>query len=429
MIRIKRYMFLGVFIMPSIFFSQVSMEISLYDLNLRIDRLDTNEIEKQIQSNLKKARVEKDTIGILYNQILETKLLILKKDYQNAVEYISQTLSMSKEYGNDSLIGLSYFYCADVFYELEDMLDASKMFNKAAESFIKSNSQEWECRVGMKSGLVKMVAYKFEDAIALYVDYIEKVKSNGFKLSIAGAYNNIGLCYISLKEYDLALTFLDSSLHFYQLKNNSIGIARVYNNKATVFLNLDNPKKALSFFEKGYEIRKKHKVGSSSYSESIINIGKAQLELGEIEKAKSSFEKGIAIANKIGSKELLKRGLDKLKEVYYIQKDYKKAFDVQARFYHLQDSLYGSSVREELIVYELSGEFNKKIIKDSIAKSQQELIHNEELRHQKAIQEQKNVNSLIIKAFLILVIIMIGWVFIIFYRRKQSYGEFYKHVR
>jgi len=405
---------------PNVIYSQDKIVSSYRDFGKRIKELDTNHIEIDIQKNLAESISNNDTLGIICNQLSELKYFEMIEDYNRSLDIVSDLITISNQFKNDSLIALAYYYCGDAFYEINDMVDASKMLHKSVEYFIKAGKREWICKVDRILAIINMVAGKYDLAIADFKDYISKVKEHKFKLSVSGIYNNIGICYIYIKEYGLALNYLDTSYTLCLEEGDGIGVARIYNNKGTLFLEQGIPLKALNFFKKGHDLRKENKVGVTAYAESIINIGKAELSLGRVQDSKINFEKGLDLGKESSNKEIQKRALEGLKDVYFIQGNYKKAYELQKDYHQLVDSLYGHHVRDELIANEISSKFNNKIIKDSIALSQRELFHKEEIKHQKTLQEQKNAKNTIIKTFLVVVIIMIGLVMVFLYKRFKE---------
>ena len=414
------YIVLGSIILPNVIISQEKNISSYQEFNARIIGLDTTQIEIEIQKNLIKAIINNDTLGIICNQLSELKYLDLIEDYNRSLDIVSELIPVSKKFKNDSLIALAYYYCGDAFYEINDMVNASKMLHKSVEYFIKAEKWEWFCKVDRILAIINMIAGKYDLAISDFKDYISKVKEHKFKLSVSGVYNNIGICYINLKEYELSLSYLDTSFNLYFKKGDEIGVARTHNNKGTLFLELGKPQIALNFFKKGHDLRIENKIGITGHAESIINIGKAELSLGRVQDAKINFEKGLKLGKEASNKEIQKRALEGLKDVCFIQGNYKKAFKFQKKYHELLDSLYGHHIRDELIANEISGKFNNKIIKDSIEQSQRVLFHKEELKYQKTVQEQKNAKNNIIKAFLVFVIIMIGVILVILFRRFKE---------
>jgi len=420
MIKWNLYIVFLSILFPNVICTQDKIVSTYQDLNTRINELDTNLISVEIQESYSRSKNNNDTLGLLCFGIIKLKYLHIKESYKSSLKISSELIPTSEQFKNDSLTGFIYFYCGDAFYEIENIVSSSRMFHKAIEYFIKADNQEWLCKTEIMLAIIQGIAGKNEASIKTYNDYIAKVRANSMKLSISGAYNNIGIRYIALNQFDSAMSCFDSSLYYYEIENDNIGIARIFNNKATVFLKTNQPKMALSYFEKAYEIRKTHNAGSSSYSESVINIGKANLLLGNTIEAKENFNKGYIIGDSINSKELQKRALEGLKEVYYVDGNYKKAFELQKQYHQLVDSLYGKHIRDELITNEISGKFNNKIIKDSISLSQRELFHKEEIKHQKTLQEQKNAKNTIIKTFLVVVIVMIGLVMVFLYKRFKE---------
>ena len=127
---------------PFIVIPQSIHENLYHEFESRINSSDTNQIEQEIQNKLKKAISNKDTLGILCYQISELKYLSLIEGYNKSLNIVSKLISISKQFENDSLIALSYYYCGDAFYKINDMVNASKMLHKSVEYFIKAS--KWE---------------------------------------------------------------------------------------------------------------------------------------------------------------------------------------------------------------------------------------------------------------------------------------------
>lgn len=115
----------------------------------------------------------------LKNNVIVTKLIDIKKQnfYQKSIEFLTI---------ND-------------FYKLDEIESISlELFN-------------WEKRGQIESKKIKGDRFfnqnMFEKAIETYKDAID------FDVSNSVLYNNVGICYIRLKQYDLALTYLKKAIN------------------------------------------------------------------------------------------------------------------------------------------------------------------------------------------------------------------------
>ena len=118
----------------------------------------------------------------------------------------------------------------------------------------------------------------------------------------ASSYSNIGIVYDDLGEYNEALKFHNKALEIRKegLGENHPDTAMSYNNIGIVYYNLEDYDKALEFHNKALEIFKevlgeKHRDTARSYN----NIGFVYDELGDYDKALEYFIKALEIFKEV----------------------------------------------------------------------------------------------------------------------------------
>ena len=429
--HLYKYLIIGLFLLtPACKWGQVKPDDIYRELTSRILVMDTAGVGVKINGLVREAYDNADTVSALMYELIYIDLYIARQDRNAALEKAGNLLVNSKFNGNNNLIGHAYFRSGKMFLDLEDLVTSSNMFNQAITYFIKAEKLNWVCITDDYLGILKFTAGNYEDAIRSYRDYINKVSKNNYNLKVAGTHNNIGLCLIELNRPEEALTCFDTSLQLYTQEENKVGIGRIYNNLGTAYLKMGKDLQALDHFQKGLVIREEAAAGIPSTTESIINIGKAQYKLGKANKAIGNLEKTLGIARTIKSKELQLRIFSVLKDLYYQRGSYKKAIDIQAEFYALQDTLYGQRLKDKLLISSLSGKFKRKVIEDSIAQIQKNLFHAEELRIQQKIKEQIIAKNKLVRTFLLIGLGMIALVLVILFKRfkekKQANAIIYK---
>ncbi|CAF4456069.1 unnamed protein product, partial [Adineta steineri] len=74
---------------------------------------------------------------------------------------------------------------------------------------------------------------------------------------LAQSYNNIGNVHYNMENYPKALSYYEKAYEIRQqsLPPNHPDLAQSYNNIGNVHYNMENYPKALSYYEKAYEIR------------------------------------------------------------------------------------------------------------------------------------------------------------------------------
>jgi len=113
---------------------------------------------------------------------------------------------------------------------------------------------------------------------------------------LADVLNKIGNYHLEVKEYQLALSYLDSAQ---QIRKEVFGashvkVADVYNNLGVAYLNLRDFAKALGYHQEALRIRSLHER-DKLVAQSLNNLGQSYHEMNDPQNAKDAFDKAIAI--------------------------------------------------------------------------------------------------------------------------------------
>jgi tetratricopeptide (TPR) repeat protein len=136
-----------------------------------------------------------------------------------------------------------------------------------------------------------------------------EVKDN---LTIANTLNNVGLCYLDVKEYDRSLAFLKKSWEIYEKINehknlNPISVD-LLSNIGLNYYHLHNYTESIDYFKKGLQIIEK--IDSANENENYkmmikadfySNIGSSYFEMSKYELSIDYFERAIELYDKLNS--------------------------------------------------------------------------------------------------------------------------------
>ena len=139
----------------------------------------------------------------------------------------------------------------------------------------------------------------YKESIEVNLRFIQlSEETNGQNEITAYAYNNIGIVYSYLGDYDKALEYLFKALEIKKdvLGENNSDTANSYNNIGVVYRNLGEYNKALEYYFKALEIEKavlgeNHPNTASSYN----NIGVVYKNLEDYDKALEYLNKALEI--------------------------------------------------------------------------------------------------------------------------------------
>jgi tetratricopeptide (TPR) repeat protein len=350
----------------------------------------------------------------VYLQLARADAFIHEREREQAFGACMDALDRATTLGADSLIFRVYYKIGDVYMEFNDLPRALSYFNKA---FLLASSVK---NINDRIFLLREIAlvYTYLDKNGLAVDYFRKIiplaEQAGNQRFLGNVYNNLGICYTKLRDSSQAGGFLLKSLSVRKAAGDKVGIAQVHNNLGSLYFEWGDYPRAMEYYTTGLELRLGAGVPQPGIIESNINLGKTHYRLGQVEKARGKLEEARAAALALGHIELERRADEELLLLYSKLGDYRRAFDLQARYFFIRDSLYGLDKKEE--ISRLT--FENKIREDS-------LRHAEARLQAQAVHEEKEKRSAFVRNFLVAgFVLMLGVAFLLFkqvQRIKQAH--------
>ncbi|MEX1382521.1 tetratricopeptide repeat protein [Lutibacter sp.] len=181
----------------------------------------------------------------------------------------------------------------------------------------------------------------------------ENIKGQEYSLS------NIGEAYLYEKEYDSAFFYINRALqltieHKHKsseaIRYNLLGL--LFQKKGDFSKSTESYKEAIPLFTKSNNIR--------YLSNTLINIGKNQLNTGNYKNAGENIKLGLNNAKIIKSKENISLGYNALVSYYTVIKDYKNALNAHKLATTFNDSILNHASQESIISTQIAYETAKK---------------------------------------------------------------------
>ena len=181
----------------------------------------------------------------------------------------------------------------------------------------------------------------------------ENIKGQEYSLS------NIGEAYLYQKEYDSAYYYINKALqltieHKHKsseaIRYNLLGL--LFQKKGDYVKSTESYKEAIPLFTKSNDIR--------YLSNTLINIGKNQLNAGDYKDAEENIKLGLNNAKIIKSKENISLGYNALVSYYTVVKDYKNALNAHKLATAFNDSILNHASQESIISTQIAYETAKK---------------------------------------------------------------------
>jgi len=171
--------------------------------------------------------------------------------------------------------------------------------------------------------------------------------------------SNIGEAFLYEKKYDSAFTYFNNALLLAKLHQHTESIAYRYNLLGLLFQHKKNYEKSSDFYKEAIPIFTKYN-NIRYLSNTLINIGKNQLNTGSYKEAFENINIGLTSAKNIKSKENITLGYEALVDYYTKIKDFKKALEAHKLATTFQDSIVNEASQKSIISTQIEYETAKK---------------------------------------------------------------------
>ena len=331
-----------------------------------------------------------NNIGIVYDHI---------RDSENAIASYEESIKLSREVGDSLQVAKSLNNLGICYRNLGQ-------YQKALKYFIMGLAIDEKLGIGDVSSsydniaIVNFYLRDFEKALQFFEKSLSIRLLSNDKKAIASSYNNLGIVYKKKGNLKKALEFYQKSLQIKNQIDDVRGQAATYTNIGQIYIRLDNPQKALPMFEKSLEI--KRELGNPDLLLSTLtNIGETYVKLGKADLADKYLEEALQIAEGSKDNNTIIGVYENTAEAYEIAGNLDKALQLYKKYVTLRDSLF---------TLELSNKTAELQVEYETEKKQRRI---ETLSKEKEFQK-------IIRNYLIVIVLLVGFGFIILYRLYQA---------
>lgn len=178
-------------------------------------------------------------------------------DNKKSEYYYLKTLNLYKKYGVERYVTI----CNDIgyyYYSIGKHDKAIKYYHLCLEYIMKNFPDDLGSVALEKNNIARALFMKEElnsslelqmEALKIQISYYGENN-----LNTARSYNNIGLIYLSLKDYEKALVFLNKGLDIRKLLNEEADIANSLSNIGDYWIKLNNIEKSLDSYQSALDI-------------------------------------------------------------------------------------------------------------------------------------------------------------------------------
>ena len=359
-----------------------------------------------IQKALEKASVSHNPELLQKIYYLYGDISYYGNNYEKANDFYRKAQQMAMQ-NNDTiayinlLIERAYIYDA---WQKKDTL--MSLVNEAMEISQQKNYYKGIGRSSMLIGSIYHGLGKHQEALIYYQKALNAAQQIPSVRGIGIAYTNIGMSYLELNQYDLAIENLIKSIPYLDKAKAYVQQGITYNDLAIIYSKTGDEQKTMDYLDKAEKITRKY--GNDEDVAIVLNVKSECLSnLKYYRESNKYLDSCILLAKKIGFGLMLQKSYeayaDNLKQMH----KYDQAYQYLKKHNQVKDSLLSLKYQKEL------AEFN---IKFKTLEKQKRIS---ELEHKRNL-DKANFYTLLTGSMSLLLFVVIGGYTIIQKRRKQK---------
>ncbi|MEW6069775.1 MAG: tetratricopeptide repeat protein [Candidatus Thermoplasmatota archaeon] len=271
---------------------------------------------------LKSMTANKPELLTVLNKLCEVSIIAGR--WEDALKYMNELSSLSREFGEHSLRAFSYMRIGEIYSNKSQWDEAFEAYKLALEILKKLKDERGLAEIYRGFGLVHRRKGEYEKAVEYYKKSIEFAEKLDAKALVASLYVDLGLVYKVTGELELAIDYTKKSLAILEKLEELYELARTYNSLGTIYYEQENLDVALQYYEKCVTISKK--IGfMRAYAYGLSNAGELYAKRGELEKARGYCNSALEIFEKLGEKYMIAKAYANYGNIYKFEKDIRKA--------------------------------------------------------------------------------------------------------
>ncbi len=325
-------------------------------------------------------------VGLAYNTF--ARIYISKSDFKLAIAAATKAISINKELPNIENLGYSYSVLGQTYLYLNNFTSSLKYLNEAYTIFEKLGKHRKMAMVCNDLAILygklpnDQKELEYYDKALKVLDIKKSKKEEDLRFIIKG---NLANVYSNHSEFDKANLILLQCID-YNEKNH------LWSNAAHDYQQLGINYGHMKQFDMALEYSNKALVGfietsnKSGEADSYRNIGEVYFLSNRLDLAETFTKKGLQLSTQIGELESIKFAYENLAKIYEKKQNFKEAYLNHVLYKKISDSMFNAEINTKLTQIRLTNEFERK--EEKLRKEQQKRdeIHLLEASKQKKIK-------------------------------------------
>lgn len=231
----------------------------------------------------------------------------VEEEWDSTLVYAMRYLNTVKQ--NIDLTNYSHYFRGFSFQSKSIYQEAEREFKLISPEF------EYYPLVKMRLGQIALEQHEFEKAISYFKELIESPKDgNNFFMRKGDILENIGLCYLHLKNFNKAEPYLLQSAKDRELKKDTLALILTYGNIANLYYEQYKDDMAIPYFEKAYRLSKNIKA----FNEKLLT----SMNMAVVEENRKNFQKALVYRKEYEQWKDSLNDQNKIYEVAQIEKEF-----------------------------------------------------------------------------------------------------------
>ena len=374
---------------------------------------------------------------------------IIYENPDSAILLAKEQLNIAKKTNNSLYFAKTYNTLGTSYYLKDDFFNANKYYSKSLIEYKKIKNLNGEAVVLNNLGNISKEQGNFVKAIDYYTTSLRIDEKLNNQSEIASCLNNIGILYANENEYKLAINYYKRSINIRRKIKDYKGLASPMNNLGNIYEYQKQYYKAIKYYRISYELEKKfnNKLGeltsliniASVYKQigdidlknsiqlyqkaeyltkdvinslkylgnnnltafSYINLASIDLKQKQIDNSIKNGEIALKIAKLTGSVKYIKESSEILFIAFRENKEFEKSLLMHELFVQMNDSIYNTKNKDEIIRQEYKYKYDKQVEADSLIKLKEKEISEVQLK------EEKTKKTALISGLLLMLIFLL----------------------
>ena len=307
------------------------------------------------------------------------------KDPALSLEYAQQAQEISKTYDCKLQLATSYRYIGINYKNKGSYAKAKQNYDQALRIAKELHDENLTSDILNSFALMYWQSGELDQSLKTHFENLKLREGLGDSSKISITYNNIGLVYFDLDDYNNALRFFTQAQRYAKGK----GAADNANNMGMVYTQIDQFDSALYYYQQSLAL---HTAEGNDFGQAQVynNMGIMLIEQKEYNQAIVQEKKALAIAQRLNFATLVAENCSNLGRAYLKVKNYNQSHVYLSRGLAIADSLKHYQMKKTMLVnlIELATEQNQL---PNIIKLQQELLAANDMIHQEVRNQQIEV--------------------------------------